>query len=94
MLKITDLVVDNIGNREPVTATRDCRSITVVEYQGTTDFIISDVVSGGVTITVPAGQPWTFNAPASNKSYIRSGVIVGYIATASGTVTFKQIEEY
>lgn len=68
-----------------------CGTITVYEddQAGTTDYYVSRTGQDSDKVTKPAGSKKEFKA--NHLYYIND--VVGYIKTASGSVTFAQEEE-
>lgn len=92
---IIDLPVNGVGDREAVTVSEYCWLVEIQEKSTvtpwpTTDYNVSDVVSGGTYKHKKLGTPWAF--PEGN---FRPGEIVGYVETAlpdgtpSGSSTFE-----
>lgn len=87
----TPFSVDAAGSREAVSALGPCRFITIRQDPSETlaKFYVSDVASGGQRIEKWPGEGHIFSNPVG---LFQAGDIVGYVETASGTITMQQEE--
>ena len=86
--------VDAVGNDEAVTAQSDCHRITIFEnaQTGTADYTVRRPDSISAAVTIPAGAKHVFER-MNGATAFRRGQIVGYVAAASGSMTFAQVED-
>lgn len=87
----TPFSVDAVGSREAVAALGPCRWIQIRQDPSETlaKYYISDVASGGQRIEKWPGEMHTFS---NNAGLFQTGDIVGYVETASGSMTMQQEE--
>jgi hypothetical protein len=95
-MRTSTYTIDAIGNPEPVTCTIPgsvCAIITVFEnaQAGTADYDVYAPLINSAPIRKPAGSKHEFRAQGTYR--FSEGEIVGYLAAASGSMTFAQVEE-
>jgi hypothetical protein len=91
-IRVADpFTVDAVGNREPVVASGPCRYITIRQDPNETlaKYYVSDLESGGTPLEKWPGESHTF---LSSSGLFQEGDIVGYVETASGSITMQQEE--
>jgi hypothetical protein len=81
--------VDAIGDDEPVTSESNCQRITIFEnaQAGAADYTVRRHSRTATAVTIPAGAKFVFEGP------FLKGVVVGYVAAASGSFTMAQVED-
>lgn len=90
------LTVNAAGADETVVAQTNCSSIEFMEDPSvagwpTVDWIWRAPTAGSPAVRQPAGTSYIWNAPAGG--YFDVGQVVAYVSTATGSSTFRQVEQ-
>ena len=92
-IKVYQMTVNNVGDREPVTVVNRCHKVEIRELPSISPkqfYMVSDVPSGGVAAEVYPATEFIFDAYPRGR--FAPGETVGYVESETGTTTFQRIE--
>ena len=95
--KTSTFTVNDVGDPEPVIATIDCREIVIGEDPSvsgwpTIGYKVTGTLAGSTAIEKAPGVTFKFISTVNHPPF-KTGDIVGYVETLSGSTTFFKAEQ-